>query len=236
MGSIARIGTVAVVFINGVYYSSSPWYNPCERIHEEFPRNTSVVATIGMWSDRPATSPVCPASLTATAWTFKTSSATSTTTPSPRLPSIPTSRAGSISRTSPTTASSTPTGDGRLARQQLARGQRPQPERPVALHRVGRGMGHGHLRPHRFNQFLHPANGGPTDSGLASVASSEIAQPTTASAPVPSSACSGPTAFKTFLQWRRAHRCEHHESFHGTAQPALSAHGRDGCRDPRMGT
>ena len=36
MGSIASHGTVAVVFINGVYYSSSPWYNPCERIHEEF--------------------------------------------------------------------------------------------------------------------------------------------------------------------------------------------------------
>lgn len=36
MGSIASHGTVAVVFVNGVYYASSPWYNPCERVHEEF--------------------------------------------------------------------------------------------------------------------------------------------------------------------------------------------------------
>ncbi len=36
MGSIASHGTLAVVFVNGVYYSSSPWYNPCERVHEEF--------------------------------------------------------------------------------------------------------------------------------------------------------------------------------------------------------
>lgn len=36
MGSIASHGNLAVVFVNGVYYSSSPWYNPCERVHEEF--------------------------------------------------------------------------------------------------------------------------------------------------------------------------------------------------------
>jgi len=36
MGSIASHGNLAVVFINGVPYASSPWYNPCERIHEEF--------------------------------------------------------------------------------------------------------------------------------------------------------------------------------------------------------
>jgi hypothetical protein len=36
MGSIASHGTLAVVFVNGVYYASSPWYNPCERVHEEF--------------------------------------------------------------------------------------------------------------------------------------------------------------------------------------------------------
>jgi len=36
MNSIASHGTLAVVFINGVYYTSSPWYNPCERVHEEF--------------------------------------------------------------------------------------------------------------------------------------------------------------------------------------------------------
>jgi len=36
MGSIASHGTVAVVFVNGVYYASSQWYNPCERVHEEF--------------------------------------------------------------------------------------------------------------------------------------------------------------------------------------------------------
>ena len=36
MGGIASHGNLAVVFINGVYYASSPWYNPCERVHEEF--------------------------------------------------------------------------------------------------------------------------------------------------------------------------------------------------------
>jgi hypothetical protein len=36
MGQIASHGNLAVVFVNGVYYSSSPWYNPCERVHEEF--------------------------------------------------------------------------------------------------------------------------------------------------------------------------------------------------------
>lgn len=36
MGSIASHGTLAVVFVNGQYYSSSPWYNPTERVHEEF--------------------------------------------------------------------------------------------------------------------------------------------------------------------------------------------------------
>ena len=36
MGSIASHGTLAVVFVNGVYYNSSPWYNPTERVHEEF--------------------------------------------------------------------------------------------------------------------------------------------------------------------------------------------------------
>jgi len=36
MGSIASHGNLAVVFVNGVFYSSSPWYNPCERVHEEF--------------------------------------------------------------------------------------------------------------------------------------------------------------------------------------------------------
>ncbi len=36
MGDIASHGNVAVVFVNGVYYSSSPWYNPAERVHEEF--------------------------------------------------------------------------------------------------------------------------------------------------------------------------------------------------------
>ena len=36
MGHIASHGTLAVVFINGVYHAASPWYNPCERVHEEF--------------------------------------------------------------------------------------------------------------------------------------------------------------------------------------------------------
>ncbi|HEX5220958.1 MAG TPA: lamin tail domain-containing protein [Verrucomicrobiae bacterium] len=36
MGSIASHGNLAVVFVNGVAYASSPWYNPCERVHEEF--------------------------------------------------------------------------------------------------------------------------------------------------------------------------------------------------------
>ncbi len=36
MGQVASHGTLAVVFVNGVYNSASPWYNPCERVHEEF--------------------------------------------------------------------------------------------------------------------------------------------------------------------------------------------------------
>jgi hypothetical protein len=36
MGNISALGNVAVVLINGVPYASSPWYNPTERIHEEF--------------------------------------------------------------------------------------------------------------------------------------------------------------------------------------------------------
>ena len=36
MGQIASHGNLAVVFVNGTYYASSPWYNPCERVHEEF--------------------------------------------------------------------------------------------------------------------------------------------------------------------------------------------------------
>ncbi len=36
MGGLASHGNLAVVFINGVPYASSPWYNPCERVHEEF--------------------------------------------------------------------------------------------------------------------------------------------------------------------------------------------------------
>lgn len=36
MGSIASHGNMAVVFLNGVAYAGSPWYNPCERVHEEF--------------------------------------------------------------------------------------------------------------------------------------------------------------------------------------------------------
>lgn len=35
-GSIASHGSLTIVFINGVPYASSPWYNPCERVHEEF--------------------------------------------------------------------------------------------------------------------------------------------------------------------------------------------------------
>ncbi|MFO1513185.1 MAG: lamin tail domain-containing protein [Verrucomicrobiota bacterium] len=36
MGGLASHGNLAVVFVNGVPYASSPWYNPCERVHEEF--------------------------------------------------------------------------------------------------------------------------------------------------------------------------------------------------------
>lgn len=36
MGQIASHGTLAIVFLNGRYYVGSPWYNPCERVHEEF--------------------------------------------------------------------------------------------------------------------------------------------------------------------------------------------------------
>lgn len=36
MGGIAAHGILAVVFVNGVHYASSPWYNPTERVHEEF--------------------------------------------------------------------------------------------------------------------------------------------------------------------------------------------------------
>jgi hypothetical protein len=36
MGEVASHGTIAIVLVNGVYYGSSPWYNPCERVHEEF--------------------------------------------------------------------------------------------------------------------------------------------------------------------------------------------------------
>ena len=36
MGGLASHGNLAVVFVNGVYYAGSPWYNPCERVHEEF--------------------------------------------------------------------------------------------------------------------------------------------------------------------------------------------------------
>ncbi|MCX6895839.1 MAG: lamin tail domain-containing protein, partial [Verrucomicrobia bacterium] len=38
MGNVAAAGNLAVVFINGVYYTNEfrPWYNPCERISEQF--------------------------------------------------------------------------------------------------------------------------------------------------------------------------------------------------------
>jgi hypothetical protein len=36
MGSIASHGNLAIIFLNGVPYAGSPWYNPCERVHEEF--------------------------------------------------------------------------------------------------------------------------------------------------------------------------------------------------------
>ena len=36
MGNIASPGNLAVVFVNGNYYSGSPWYNPCERVGEGF--------------------------------------------------------------------------------------------------------------------------------------------------------------------------------------------------------
>jgi len=36
MGQPASHGTLAIVFLNGRYYTASPWYNPCERVHEEF--------------------------------------------------------------------------------------------------------------------------------------------------------------------------------------------------------
>ncbi len=36
MGQIAAHGNLAVVFVNGAYYAGSPWYNPTERVHEEF--------------------------------------------------------------------------------------------------------------------------------------------------------------------------------------------------------
>lgn len=36
MGQIASHGNLAIVFVNGVYRAGSPWYNPCERVHEEF--------------------------------------------------------------------------------------------------------------------------------------------------------------------------------------------------------
>ncbi|NGO37908.1 hypothetical protein G4L39_00615 [Limisphaera ngatamarikiensis] len=36
MGQIASHGTLAIVFLNGRPYTASPWYNPCERVHEEF--------------------------------------------------------------------------------------------------------------------------------------------------------------------------------------------------------
>jgi len=36
MGQVAVHGTFAIVLLNGVAYASSPYYNPCERVHEEF--------------------------------------------------------------------------------------------------------------------------------------------------------------------------------------------------------
>jgi hypothetical protein len=57
---LLRTAIFAVVFVNGVYYASSPWYNPCERVHEEFFRPISAEAMTGMWSDRHG--PTAPAS------------------------------------------------------------------------------------------------------------------------------------------------------------------------------
>ena len=36
MGQISSHGTLAVVFVNGRYYTNAPFYNPCERVHSEF--------------------------------------------------------------------------------------------------------------------------------------------------------------------------------------------------------
>lgn len=36
MGQVAPHGTFAILLLNGVAYTSSPYYNPCERVHEEF--------------------------------------------------------------------------------------------------------------------------------------------------------------------------------------------------------
>jgi hypothetical protein len=47
-------GTLAVVFVNGQYYASSPWYNPTERVHEEFFQEHLGGSATGMWSDRPS--------------------------------------------------------------------------------------------------------------------------------------------------------------------------------------
>jgi len=35
-GEVASHGTFAIVFLNGQYFTNSPYYNPCERVHEEF--------------------------------------------------------------------------------------------------------------------------------------------------------------------------------------------------------
>lgn len=36
MGDVASHGNLAIVLVNGIAYAGSPWYNPCERVHEEF--------------------------------------------------------------------------------------------------------------------------------------------------------------------------------------------------------
>ncbi|HYG36147.1 MAG TPA: lamin tail domain-containing protein [Clostridia bacterium] len=36
MGQVASHGTLAILFLNGVMHTNSPYYNPCERVHQEF--------------------------------------------------------------------------------------------------------------------------------------------------------------------------------------------------------
>ena len=202
MGSIASHGNLAVVFVNGVYYASSPWYNPAERVHEEFFQEH-----LGGGNDWDVVGPSwaqgasLPGVIDGDRVDFQNLVSYVNSQPATSSAGVyddrPAARPDQLRRLLHPQRLRR---HGGLARQQLARRSRSRHQRRLALRGLGRRMGHGHLWPERQHQQLYSnRRRARTIPGWAVSAVPKLPKSTTGCAPARSFACSGPTASRSIF-------------------------------------